>query len=156
MLTAHRPSFPTCLFHPRSIHLLCHLDSPSAANLPYLGLQEQAGPEVSGLCGSYRVPSRSPLLPLRTLSPGENRSQANNLFYQPQSPLSPGESVAPLANKTPHSPALRGHNNPLGKTDTGFPTGSTMAGHFLFPNPPTQDRLTLWLSGMCDKQSTPG
>jgi hypothetical protein len=31
-----------------------------------------------------------------------------------------------------------------------------MAGHFLFPNPPTQDRLTLWLSGMRDKQSTQG
>jgi hypothetical protein len=77
MLTAHRPSFPTCLLHPRSIHLLCHLDSPSAANLPCLGLQQQTGPEVSGLCDSYRVPSRSPLLPLRTLSPGENRSQAN-------------------------------------------------------------------------------
>jgi hypothetical protein len=76
-LTAHRPSFPTCLFHPRRMHLLCHLDSPSAANLPYLGLQEQTGPEVSGLYGSYRVPSRSSLLPLRTLSPGGSRSQAN-------------------------------------------------------------------------------
>jgi hypothetical protein len=31
-----------------------------------------------------------------------------------------------------------------------------MAGHFLFPNPPTQDRLTLWLLGMRDKQSTQG
>jgi hypothetical protein len=31
-----------------------------------------------------------------------------------------------------------------------------MAGHFLFPNPPTQDRLTLWFSGMRDKQSTQG
>jgi hypothetical protein len=75
-LTAHRPSFPTCLFHPRRMHLLCHLDSPSATNLPYLGLQEQTRPEVSGLYGSYRVPSRSSLLPLRTLSPGESRSQA--------------------------------------------------------------------------------
>jgi hypothetical protein len=102
MLTAHRLSFPTCLFHPRSIHLLCHLDSPSAANLPCLGLQQQTGLEVSELCGSYRVPSRSSLLPLRTLSPGENRLQANNLFFQPQSPLSPGESVVQLANK-PHA-----------------------------------------------------
>jgi hypothetical protein len=76
-LTAHRPSFPTCLFHPRRVHLLCHLDSPSAASLPYLGLQEQTGPEVSGFCGSYRVPSKSSLLPLRTLSPGGSRSQAN-------------------------------------------------------------------------------
>ena len=46
-LTAHKPSFPTCLFHPRRVHLLCHLDSPSAASLPYLGLQEQTRPEVS-------------------------------------------------------------------------------------------------------------
>jgi hypothetical protein len=77
MLTAHRPSFPTCMFHPRRVHLLCHLDSPSAASLPYLGLQEQTRPEVSGFCGSYRVPSKSSLLPLRTLSPGGSRSQAN-------------------------------------------------------------------------------
>jgi hypothetical protein len=77
MLTAHRPSFPTCLFHPRRVHLLCHLDSPSVASLPYLGLQEQTGPEVFGLCGKYKVPSRSSLLPRRTLSPGGSRSQAN-------------------------------------------------------------------------------
>jgi hypothetical protein len=119
-LTAHKPSFPTCLFHPGRIHLLCHLDSPSATNLPCLGLQEQVGPEVSGLCGSHRVLSRSPLLPPRPLSPGESCSQANNLFYQPQSPLSPRESVVPLANKTPCSPALRGHNNPLGKQTRAF------------------------------------
>jgi hypothetical protein len=31
-----------------------------------------------------------------------------------------------------------------------------MAGHFLFPNLPTQDRLMLWLSRMRDKQSTQG
>jgi hypothetical protein len=60
-----------------SIHILCHLDSPSATNLPCLGLQQQTGPKVSGLCGSYRVPSKSSLLPLHTLSPGENRSQVN-------------------------------------------------------------------------------
>ena len=62
---------------PKRMHLLCHLDSPSATNLPYLGLQEQIGLEVSGLYGSYRVPSRSSLLPLRTLSPEGSRSQAN-------------------------------------------------------------------------------
>jgi hypothetical protein len=67
MPTSHRLSFSTCLSHPRSIHLLCHLDSPSAANLPCLGLQQQIGPEISELCGSYRVPSRSSLL-LLTLS----------------------------------------------------------------------------------------
>ena len=77
MLTSHRLSFPTCMFHPMSIHLLCHLDSPLAANLPCLGLQQPTGPEVSELYGSYRVPSRSSLLPLRTLSPGGSRSQAN-------------------------------------------------------------------------------
>jgi hypothetical protein len=54
MLTAHKPSFPTCLLHPRGVHLLCHLDSPSTASPPYLGLQEHTGPEVSGLYGSYR------------------------------------------------------------------------------------------------------
>jgi hypothetical protein len=53
------------------------MDSPLDASLPYLGLQEQTGPEVSGFCGSYRVPSKSSLLPLRTLSPGGSRSQAN-------------------------------------------------------------------------------
>jgi hypothetical protein len=105
MLTAPRLSFPKCLFHPRSILLLCHLDSPSAANLPCFRLQRQTRPEVFELCGSYRVPSRSYLLPLRTLSSGENHSQANNLFFQPQSPLSPGESVVQLTNKPP----LRGH-----------------------------------------------
>jgi hypothetical protein len=127
MLTAHRLSFPTCLFHPRSIHLLCHLDSPSAANLPCLGFQQQTGPEVSELYGSYRVPSRSSLLPLRTLSPGENHSQANNLFFQPQSPLSPGESVVQLANK-PHTVQHCVATTTNGeKSNTGFPTGSTMA-----------------------------
>jgi hypothetical protein len=59
MPTAHRLSFPTCLSHPRSIHLHCHQDSPSAANLPCLGLQQQTGPEVSEFCSSYRTPSRS-------------------------------------------------------------------------------------------------
>jgi hypothetical protein len=103
MLTVHRLSFPTCLFHPRSIHLLCHLDSPSAANLPCLGLQQQTGPEVSELCGSYRVPSRSSLLPLRTLSPGESRSQAKPPVLPTSiTSLTWRESVAQLANK-PHT-----------------------------------------------------
>jgi hypothetical protein len=98
-LTAHRPSFPTCLFHPRRVHLLCHLDSPSAASLPYLGLQEQTGPEVSGFCSSYRVPSRSSLLPLRTLSPG-------GVAHRPTS-------------LTQSSTAWS--QQPTGKTDKGFP-----------------------------------
>ena len=120
MLTTHRRSFPTCLFHPRSILLLCHLDSPSAANLPCLGLQQQTELEVFELCGSYRVPSRSSLLPLRTLLPGENCSQANNLFFHPQSPLSPEESVEQLANN-PHAVQYCVATTTHGKTDTGFP-----------------------------------
>jgi hypothetical protein len=99
MLTAHRPSFPTCLFHPRRVHLLCHLDSPSAASLPYLGLQEQTGPEVSRLYGSYRVPSKSSLLPLCTLSPG-------GVAHRPTS-------------LTQSSTAWS--QQPTGNTDTGFP-----------------------------------
>jgi hypothetical protein len=68
-----------------------------------LGYSNRPDRKSLELCGSYRVPSRSSLLPLRTLSPGENRSQANNLFFQPQSPLSPGESVVQLANNTQSS-----------------------------------------------------
>jgi hypothetical protein len=98
-LTAHRPSFPTCLFHSRRVHLLCHLDSPSAASLPYLGLQEQTRPEVSGFCSSYRVPSRSSLLPLRTLSPG-------GVTHRPTS-LTQSSTAWP--------------QQPMGKTDKGFP-----------------------------------
>jgi hypothetical protein len=45
---------------------------------------------------------------------------------------------------------------PIGKTNTGFLTGSTMAGHFLFLNPTTRDRLTLGFSGTRDKQSMQG
>jgi hypothetical protein len=105
MLTAHRPSFPTCLFHPRRVHLLCHLDSPSAASLPYLGLQEQTRTEVSGLYGSYRVPSRSSLLPLRTLSPG-------GVAHRPTS-------------LTQSSTAWS--QQPTRKTDTSYLVGLTMA-----------------------------
>jgi hypothetical protein len=43
--------------------------------LPWVTGTDQT--EVSGFCGSYRVPSKSSLLPLRTLSPGGSRSQAN-------------------------------------------------------------------------------
>jgi hypothetical protein len=100
MLTAHRPSFRTCMFHPRSIHLLCHLDIPSAANLPCLGLQEQARLEVFGLCGIYRVPSRSSLLPLRTLSPRGSLSQVQQLVLPIFNHLSHVERVLyKLANK---------------------------------------------------------
>jgi hypothetical protein len=77
MLTAHRPSFPTCLFHPRRVHLLCHLDSPSATSLPYLGLQEQAGPEFSGLYGSYRDFSQEFSSPSVHSLTWRSRAQAN-------------------------------------------------------------------------------
>ena len=120
---AHCPrlSFPTCLFHPRSIHLLCHLDSPLATNLPCLGLQQQTGPEVSEICCSYRVPSRSSLLPLRTLSPGERVDhRSRNLFFQLQSPLSLGESVVQTGQQATRSLALHGHNSQWGKQTRAF------------------------------------
>ena len=77
MLTAHRPSFPTCLFHPRRVHLLYHLDSPSAASLPYLGLQEQTGPEFSGLQGSYRDSFQEFSSPSAHFLTWRSRSQAH-------------------------------------------------------------------------------
>jgi hypothetical protein len=77
MLTAHRPSFPTCLFHPRRVHLLCHLDSPLAASLPYLGLQEQIGPEFSGLQGSYRDSFQEVSSPSAHFLTWRSRSQAH-------------------------------------------------------------------------------
>jgi hypothetical protein len=120
MLTAHRLSFPTCLFHPRSIHLLCHLDSPSAANLPCLGLQQQTGPEVSELCGSYRVPSRSSLLPLRTLSPGESRSQAKPPVLPTSITSLTWRECCTTGQQATRSPALRGHNNPREKQTRAF------------------------------------
>jgi hypothetical protein len=45
MPTTHRLSFPTCLSHPRSIHLHCHLDSPSAAKppLPWASATDRTG-----------------------------------------------------------------------------------------------------------------
>jgi hypothetical protein len=59
------------------VHLLCHLDSPSAASLPYLGLQEQTGPEFSGLLGSYRdFFQESSSSPAHSLT-WRGRSQAN-------------------------------------------------------------------------------
>jgi hypothetical protein len=41
MPTAHRLSFPTCMSHPRSIHLHCHTVH-RLLHLPCLGLQQQA------------------------------------------------------------------------------------------------------------------
>jgi hypothetical protein len=93
MPTAHRLSFPTCLSHPRSIHLHCHTVH-RLLHLPCLGLQQQAGPEFSELCSSYGTPSRRTHFH-NTLSHLERVAhRPDNLPLQPQPPLSPGESVA--------------------------------------------------------------
>jgi hypothetical protein len=52
-------------------------------------------------------------------------SQANNVFFQPQSPLSPGESVLQLANK-PHIVYHCMATQPTRKNGHDFPTSSTM------------------------------
>ena len=98
-LTAHRPSFPTCLFHPRRVHLLCHLDSPSAASLPYLGLQEQTGPEVSSSMAAtgFLLGVLSFLCALSHLEESLTGQQASC------------------------SPVLRDHNNPRGKQTQASP-----------------------------------
>jgi hypothetical protein len=59
MPTTHRLSFPTCLSHPRSIHLHCHTVH-RLLHLPCLGLQQQAGPEFSELCSKSYVGPLSP------------------------------------------------------------------------------------------------
>jgi hypothetical protein len=105
-LTAHRPSFPTCLFHPRRVHLLCHLDSPSVVSLPYLGLQEQAGPEFSGLYGSYR-----------NFSQEFSSPSAHSLTWSRFT-----------GQQAPRSPALRGHNNPRKTQTSAFQNGSVVTG----------------------------
>jgi hypothetical protein len=87
------------MFHPRRVHLLCHLDSPSAASLPYLGLQEQTGPEVSGSVAA------TGFLP-RALS-----------FLCALSHL---EGVAHRPTSLTQSRTARSQQ-PTGKTDTGFP-----------------------------------
>jgi hypothetical protein len=86
----------------------------------------------------------------------ESRSQAKPPVLPTSITSLPGERV--LHNwPTSHTQSSTAWSQqPTGKTDTSFPIGSTMAGHFLFLNPPTQDRLTLWLSGTRDKQSTQG
>jgi hypothetical protein len=52
----------------------------------------------------------------------------NNLFFQLQPPLSPGESVVQTGQQATRSPALRDHNNQWGKQTRAFQTGSTMTG----------------------------
>jgi hypothetical protein len=81
MPTTHRLSFPTCLSHPRSIHLHCHQDSPSTTKPP---LHWASGIDqtriLRALChlqDSFQEFS----LALCTLSPVESHSQA----WQPDS-----------------------------------------------------------------------
>jgi hypothetical protein len=109
------------------VHLLCHLDSPSAASLPYLGLQEQTGPEVSGLYGSYRVPSRSSLLPLCTLSPGGVAHRPTSLTQS-----STAWSQQPTGNTDKGFPKRFSSHRMISRHDFG--TGSTHRLAQLFPN----------------------
>jgi hypothetical protein len=93
MRTAHRLSFPTCLSHPRSIHLHCQTVH-RLLHLPCLRLQQQVRLEFSELCSSYETPSRRTHFH-NTLSHLERIShRPDNLPLQPQPPLSPGESVS--------------------------------------------------------------
>jgi hypothetical protein len=74
MPTTHRPSFPTCLSHPRSIHLHCHPDSPSVDKPPFpwaLVIYR-----IGSLQALWQLqdPFQDFSFPLCTLSPGESRS----------------------------------------------------------------------------------
>jgi hypothetical protein len=120
MLTTHRVSFPTCLFHPMSIHLLYHLYSPSVANLPCLVLQQQIGPKVSKLCGSYRVPSKSSLLLLCTPSPGKSRSQDKPPILPTSITSLTRRECCTTGQQATRSATLHGHNNQWGKQTRDF------------------------------------
>ena len=67
-------SFPRCLFHPRSVHLLCHTVH-RLLHPPFLGLQQQAGPRSlrSPWLLEFQLPSKVSRYPLglirRKLSP---------------------------------------------------------------------------------------
>jgi hypothetical protein len=111
------------------VHLLCHLDSPSTTSLPYLGLQEQTGPEFSGLYGSYRVPSRSSLLPLRTLSPGGVAHRPTSLTQS-----STAWSQQPTGNTDKGFPKRFSNHRMISRDD--FRTGSTHRLAQLFPEQP--------------------
>jgi hypothetical protein len=52
----------------------------------------------------------------------------NNLFFQLQSPLSPGEIVVQSGLQATHNPSLRGHNSQWGKQTRAFQIGSAMTG----------------------------
>jgi hypothetical protein len=135
--TAHRPSFPTCLSHPRSIHLHCHPDSPSAAKppLPWASATDRTG-SLRALW-QLQDPFQEFSLPPRTLSPGESRSQAwqpasstattsltwRECYTQARQPVSfnsvsntvgqpRGSTRTYTGQQATRSQALRGHNSP--------------------------------------------
>jgi hypothetical protein len=93
MPTTHGLSFPTCLSHPRSIHLHCHTVH-QMLHLPCLGLQQQARPEFSELCSWCWTLSRRKPLPNKLSHLERASHRPDNLPLQPQPPPSPGESVA--------------------------------------------------------------
>jgi hypothetical protein len=57
MPTTHRLSFPTCLSHPRSVHLHCHTVH-RLLHLPFWGFNNRSDQEFSELCSCYWTPSR--------------------------------------------------------------------------------------------------
>jgi hypothetical protein len=118
MPTAHRLSFPTCLSHPRSIHLHCRLDSLSAANLPCLGLQQQTGPKsLSSEAATGPLPGT--LSFLHALShPERVAHRPVPLFIPLQLPLSPGEGVAHRS----HTHDIENTQKPQGFPEDNNPT----------------------------------
>jgi hypothetical protein len=55
--TTHKLSFPTCLSHPRSVHLHCHTVH-RLLHLPFRGFNNRSDQEFSELCSCYWTPSR--------------------------------------------------------------------------------------------------
>jgi hypothetical protein len=95
MPTAHRLSFPTCLSHPRSIHLHCHtgqsIDCFTSLALGFSNRSDQNSQSSVAATG----PLPGELTSTSTLSHLERVAhRPDNLLLQPQPPLSPGESVA--------------------------------------------------------------
>jgi hypothetical protein len=160
MPTSHRLSFPTCLSHPRSIHLLCHLDSPSAANLPCLGLQQQTDRKSpSSVAATGFLPGA--LSFLHTLSHLERVAhRPGNLSLQPQPPLSPGESVVyagQQATRVKHCMTTtvnweHRHKHPNDDRQIQYITRLNNYMNVSLDQPTIQDRLMALVSGMHDKQ----
>jgi hypothetical protein len=57
MLTTHKVSFPTCLSHPRSVHLHCHTVH-RLLHLPFQGFNNRPTHEFLELCSCHQTPSR--------------------------------------------------------------------------------------------------